>query len=66
MVKSIGNFEREEIIKQGVDIYITTSLIDLRSILLNLLKRYPMPIIIKTGSTMLEISAKIRFLLNKG
>ncbi len=52
----MGNLESEDTIRQGVVMYITSSLIDFKSIFLYLLKANPTPITIKTGSTILRIS----------
>ena len=56
ILRSTGNLERDETIRHGVVMYITSSLIDLRSIFLYTLNAYPTPITKNTGNTILNIS----------
>ena len=56
ILRSTGNQDRDETIRQGVVMYITSSLIETRSIFLYLLNVNPTPITINTGRTILKIS----------
>ena len=56
ILRSTGNLDREDTIRQGVVMYITSSLIDTRSIFLYLLNANPTPITINTGRTIFRIS----------
>jgi len=56
ILRSTGNLERDETIRHGVVMYMTSSLIDFRSIFLYILNTYPTPITKNTGSTILKIS----------